>query len=571
MTTEPAGIVEVSPPAAASWRRWVTWSHALAFAPLIVGGVHVAFFMLVVIRRFLFPVELEWMSGGVADHVERVMAGQPIYVAPSASFVPYVYPPLHYWLTAIVARAMPIMSAGRLVSVIATVIAALAVFRATRALGKSTYWALVATSLFFGAYSLTGYWYDLDRSDSLVIAMLGVAFVIALEREGALASVVVGALLGGALFAKQPASVFLIAAVLAMILARRPRVAAAIAAGGALVLVPGVAILNAKTDGWFWYYCVKMPAAHGVRSELASLFFVVDGGKGFALFMATIAVLLAFAGTVVAALRRRVAIDRTEALFGAFVAAGLFTSATSRMHIGGYVNVLVFLTTFGAIAFGVGASRLAKESKGPLVPGLLAAVALAQLMSLLYDPGEAAPNEGRVRDAKIVEARVRELEKGGEVIVHGRGNLTHPRHFHIMAMMDVFRADMGVPDDLAQKLRARAYAAYVIDEFPELSLEPVLGRKSELYELVMRNYFVAQRLDDREPPPVVGWIAHPSWVLRPRKTPLDRATPAEVERRQRVEMGVCEMRMRAVQAGVRKVDDGADIEELAAALDAPIP
>lgn len=552
--------------------RKLSWTTALDAALLAAGALHVVFFAIVVAQRFRFPVELEWMSGGVADHVERVMAGKPLYVAPSADFVPYVYPPLHYWLTAQVARAMPILAAGRLVSVVATVVAAFAVFRATRTLGKSTYWALVAASLFFGAYSLTGFWYDLDRSDALVVAMLGVAFVILLEREGTAAAALAGALLGGAFFAKQPASVFLGAAVVAMLLARRVRLGLAVAAGGIAVLVPGVALLNASSEGWFWYYCVKMPAAHGVRAELASLFFVVDGSKGFALFGATLATLGAFAGTLARAVRRREGVDRTEAVFAAFVAAGLFTSATSRMHVGGYVNVLVFLTTFGAVAFGVGAARLsAGAAGGRLARSLVGAVALAQLAHFLYDPGEASPNEGRMRDARIVEARVRELERGGEVIVHGRGNLTRPRHFHIMAMMDVFRADRGVPDDLAAKLKARAYAAYVIDEFPELSLEPVLGKKSELYELVMRNYFVAQRLDDREPPPVVGWIAHPSWVLRPRQAPLDRATSAEVERRQRVEMGLAEMRMRAVQAGVRKVDDGADLEALAAAMDVPVP
>jgi hypothetical protein len=133
--------------------------------------------------------------------------------------------------------------------------------------------------------------------------------------------------------------------------------------------------------------------------------------------------------------------------------------------------------------------------------------------------------------------------------------------------MDVLRAGLPIPEDLVRGLRARAYAAYVINEFPELSLEPVLGYRSPLYELVLRSYFVAERLDDREPPPVVGWIAHPSWVLRPRKVPLDGLTSAELERRQRLEVGLAELRMRARQAGARAQDDGADIEPLAAQLD----
>jgi hypothetical protein len=134
--------------------------------------------------------------------------------------------------------------------------------------------------------------------------------------------------------------------------------------------------------------------------------------------------------------------------------------------------------------------------------------------------------------------------------------------------MDVLRAGKPVPTELRTGLNERRYAAYVIDELGELGLEPVLGHRSELYELVVKNYFVAQRLDDRERPPVVGWIAHPSWVFRPRKTPLTSFQYEALERRLRIETGVAEMRMRAVQAGARDVDDGDEVETLAAAIDA---
>ncbi len=508
------------------------WLKVLRALPLVLGVVHFGIFVWVVVQRFRFPVELEWMSGGVTEHIERVLQGKQLYVAPSATFIPYLYTPLHYWLSAIVAKVVPIVSAPRVVSLIATAVTAAMVFRATKRLGGSLFWSLVAATLYVGAYSVTGYWYDLDRSDSLLTAMLSSGFVVALESEGLAAMALAGALLGGAFLAKQPGSIFFLAAAAGLLIARRRKQAGALVAGGLAVLVPVVGYLQLTTDGWFWFYCLKMPGSHGVKAELITTFFVVDASKAFALFAAVYVVVTQFA---VRAFRSVVPSggptdtpSKEAALFGAMVAASLFTSATSRLHAGGYINVLMFLTTFGSIAFAVLASRAVERSRLPLVEGLLLAAATLQLVHFLYDPGEAAPNAGRVRDAKIVADRVRTLERDGEVVVHGRGYLTEQRHFHIMALMDVLRGGLPIPADLERGLSERKFAAYVIDEFGELGLEPILGRRSELYELVTRNYFIAQRLDDREPPPVVGWMAHPTWVLRPSNTPLTSITQATV-------------------------------------------
>ncbi len=541
------------------------WLRILQGLTLVLGVLHVVFFAYAVVQRFRYPVELEWMSGGVLDHVDRVSEGKPIYVAPSVAFIPFLYPPLYYWISALVAKAMTVQAACRVVSIIATLVTAGLVHRAARKLGATPFWALTGVALFFGAYSITGYWYDLERSDLLMMAMVSGGLVIALGRPALVPTAFAGALVGGAFFAKQPASIFFVSAVAGLAIARNYRRAGAFAAGGLLVLVPGLALLTAKTDGWFWFYVVKMPAAHGIDPKLFTVFFVLDATKAFAIAGATTFALAVFGKRVVHALRGRAVLEDDDAIFGAMLAAALFTSATSRLHIGGFVNVLIFWTTFGSIAFAVVASRLGKLHRA--TEGVLAAAALLQLAHLLYDPGEAAPDERRYLDQKLVENRVRELEKHGEVIVHGRGHLTWPRHFHAIAMMDVMRGGLPIPPELVKGLEDRKYAAYVIDEFGELTLEGILGHRSELADLVTRSYFVAQELDDRERPPIVGWIAHPSWVLRPRKTPLTGMTREQLDRRRTIEMGVCEMHMRAVQAGARKVDDGDDVEETAAVID----
>jgi hypothetical protein len=533
--------------------------------PLMLGAVHLGFFLYAVVQRFRFPTELEWMSGGIFDHVERVTQNKPLYVAPSVDFIPFIYPPLYYWLCAVVAKFFPIPVACRVVSVIACGGTAALVGRATRKLGASLYWALVATSLYIAAYSVTGYWYDLERSDSLLMLLLSGGLVLLLETTGVAGAAAAGALIGGAVFAKQPATIFFVAVTVALAAAARWRRAIAFAGAGLAVVVPTFAGLVWATDGWFYTYCFKMPAAHGIEPGLLSLFFVVDAMKIYALVAATVVMLGGLARAGVSALRTRTPLDEHQAVYCAMLAAGLIASLMSRLHVGGYLNVLMFWTTFAAVGFGVAASRL-EANAGPQLRAALVGAAVLQLGHLLYDPAEAAPTPSRVRDAKIVENRIHELEQRGPVLVPGRGHITNPRHFHAMALMDVMRAGK-IPDDLVRGLRERLYAGYVVDEFGELTLEAIVGRRSELFELVMRNYFIAQRLDDREPPPLVGWIAHPSWILLPRREPLLTQSIAQLERRKTLEMGIAEMRLREVQAGARPADFGDEVEALAAAID----
>jgi hypothetical protein len=285
----------------------------------------------------------------------------------------------------------------------------------------------------------------------------------------------------------------------------------------------------------------------------------------FALFGASFFV----SGTFIAQCARRVRSGPTptqgDALLGGMVAAALFSSCTSRLHLGGHVNVMMFMTTFAAIAFGVTAARATADSSRPALGGILAALVSFQLIHFLYDPTALVPDDSRMRDASALAARVSAVESTGEVVISGRGHLTEPRHFHIMALLDLVRSGIPVPADLARALSERTYAAYVIDEPSELY--PVVSpgaNRTELFELVARNYFVAERWDDR--PPVVGWFGRPSWVFRPRKRPLPTLPLEQLERLNRLEMALAELHQRAKREGAPVEAQLLDIES-AAALD----
>jgi hypothetical protein len=144
----------------------------------------------------------------------------------------------------------------------------------------------------------------------------------------------------------------------------------------------------------------------------------------------------------------------------------------------------------------------------------------------------------------------------------GRGHVTRRRHPHINALVDVMRAGEPAPPDLLAALQGRKFEAIVLNDMNDLRMPLLLGRESDLFVVVTRNYFVAERFDDRAPMPVVGFPTNPRWVLRKRKEPLSLDHDALL-RRQFVEMGLADANMRTTQGDPSRHDDGLDIEHLA--------
>src|SRR5690349_366009 len=120
--------------------RWLCIGAALTFA---------SFCFIAVLSRLFYPYELEWMTGSILDHVERVRAGLPIYAQPSPDWVPFMYPPLYYWICALVTKVLPGFLGCRLVSLAWTGVQAYCVWRLARRSSQSRFWAVLALGLFF--------------------------------------------------------------------------------------------------------------------------------------------------------------------------------------------------------------------------------------------------------------------------------------------------------------------------------------------------------------------------------------------------------------------------------------
>ncbi len=531
-----------------------------------LGAVLGVLSLWVVVQRFRYPIDGEWMTGAIRDGVERVRDGQQLYVAPSARFIPFVYPPLYFWLSALLAQLCSVFVACKLVSIGATIATGWGIVRIARALGASTFWCGIGVLLHVATYSLTIFFYDLERVDALYGAVIVVALAVLLARTSLASAIAGGALLGLAFFAKQAGLLAFASVVLGLVLARERRRAVIVAVSGAVVLAVVGGYLELKTGGWFRYYCLKLPSAHGLRAERISMFFIIDAPKAFAITLGSLALSVPVLWSFVRHRRRPEGSSSSDIVLAAVVAAAMAASFSFRAHSGGWPNVLVAWLPLGCAATSIMASRAEEAAKGTRVASLTSVVLLAgislQLLGAMFDPLEMSPNRDDLAERERFVALVKELEGQGEVLVTTAGNVTSPSSVHAAALYDIVRAGDHAPADLLEGLAHRKYAAIFLglpDEY-----DCGLATCNELSSAIVRNYFVAGRRHERDRTGTSGYDARPRWLLRPRHAPLGaELTTQQLLDRQRIEKGFAQMKSAEspMDTEVRPSDE---IEELTA-------
>ena len=262
---------------------------------------------------------------------------------------------------------------------------------------------------------------------------------------------------------------------------------------------------------------------------------------------------------------RRRATPQAACAMSPTLAAGMFNALLHRAHVGGYPNVLLAWTPLAATAVGVGASRVINAAgvQRTLVEALVLGGTLLGLMSFSFDPDAVAPGPADDRYGDRIRALVARYEAHGDVIVTSSGSITRRPHYHSAALFDVLRANDPPPADLLSGLQSRSYAAMLVTAPNDAPCaEQHCG---ELQDLVMRTYFVAARIPDPERSAMVGFDAHPRWLLLPR-TRVDLSLGREaLERRQRRETAI------AVQRQIDETADGHEdeVEDLAQRASAP--
>lgn len=456
---------------------------------LAVAVLHCLLFLTVVLLRIRYPYELEWIEGGILQHVQRVLAGKPLYVAPTLEWTPLIYGPLYYYISAAAARAMgdgflPL----RLVSFASSIGIAFLLYWLVRRETGSRIAGFFAGTFFIAGYKTMGSWYDIARVDGVFVFLLLCA-IVAYRCFQRTASAWAGAALLALAFLAKQTTLLAILPMVAWGLWRQPRrtLHFAIPAGVAIAAIALVA--QARTDGWFLYYTMGLAGRHSIVKSMLIEFWIAD-----VLTPSSVAVLFAAAFFFLG--RDREKHSRTREFYGA-IALGLGGAAWgSRLHEGGWINVLMPGFAALAVLFGLGFDALARaiETRGAELRSRLTAllylgVAL-QFVRAAYNPFQEIPSlQDRLTGDRIVETLAR---APGDVYVPDHPYLAERAGkrgiAHRAALFDILRIEDARAKEFEQQLtrefEERRFVAALIDNGQSL---PMLGDDFEKTDVLIRD------------------------------------------------------------------------------------
>ncbi|HEX7158288.1 MAG TPA: hypothetical protein VF214_04715 [Edaphobacter sp.] len=413
----------------------------------------------IALRRFRFPMQLEWAEGVVLDMTRRVLHHQALYVAPSKDFVSFMYTPIYYYLGAALSHFTGVsLSTLRLLSLLATTGCLVLIFNFVRRTTGSLFSAWMACGLFMALYGQVNGWYDLARVDMLYLFFLLLA--IDLSQRG---------------FSVWAAIVFVIAfqtkqtalTVALFVLAheiRRPR--KLIAGLGTFGLGASISfwLINHQSHGWFQYYTVFLPSKQAWMSHKFFTFWVRDLVDPLSV---TLALLMVGAGLYLSEMSK----DRRQTNFVMFTTVGVTVSAiTARLHLGGTTNVTLPLFAWICILFGLSLHTILAQTKrapATLAPLLGVAVLAAcgiQFVHLVYSPRVFLPNPQQKASAAQVVGRVSKLPGKIFVLHHvaDAGSSDKEGFAGSMAIWDVLRADHG---ESGRRLKAELINSFQNHEY----------------------------------------------------------------------------------------------------------
>jgi 4-amino-4-deoxy-L-arabinose transferase-like glycosyltransferase len=433
----------VNPPNSRAQRLGAT------LAALAVFLIPLGRFLYVALSRFNYPFDLEWSEGGMLLHAQRLLAGQPIYAAPSVDFISFMYPPAYYALLAAMFRIGGVGYAGaRLCSIAATVGTGALIAWIARRAGNTLPLALAWGGLWFSCFSLSGFFFDLARVDPVLTFVLVAAVVVLLEdvaRPRRVTLVILILLAALAILIKQNAVVYVGALAAGLVVSsgwKRGILFGAVTAG----IVGMVAIvMQVQSGGWFWFYTVSIPRHHGVEwSRMISG--PGPGGVGR----------LPIAWLILPGLGALARESRVRRVLALVLAAAFVADLGMIGHRWSFDNVHMPLHAILVLVAAVTAPALftALGSRSDAIPVWLLIGLALQVWVTGFDVARQIPApEARAESERQVQA-LAAVGKGGRILAPEFPFLLHQAGlqpcFHISAFADVvYASDHGLAVDLS--------------------------------------------------------------------------------------------------------------------------
>jgi Dolichyl-phosphate-mannose-protein mannosyltransferase len=468
--------------------------RAAQLAAALVGLVAIGAYLFVALRRIDYPFALEALEGNSLVEVHRILAGQQLYPAPTAGYVPDGYPPLYFYVAAAAARVFGVSYLPlRLVSLVSSLacfaLLARLVQRETGSIAAGT----GAAGVFAATYFAAGTWFDLARVDSLFLALsIGGLYAARYMRRtrGAIAA---GLLLAAAALTKQSGLAEVVAVTAVLLIGPRRRLACYAGVTAAAVLGVSTVALRLASGGWYTYYIFKQMSEHALAYGNFGWFWT-------ALLTATgLAACAALIGA------RRVPLELLAGC-AALAVEGYSALVANGGTINDMLPAYLAVALLAGLAVGAGSARWVTTAAGVLV--------LAQTVFLLASshPSQAIPSSASRAAGERLVAGMRAF--GGDVAVPDNPSLS------LMAGMAPAAVPGGVRDVLSatdkdgidsfrhstqEAIAAHKFSA-IIDDAPGAPLYNPAGFLKNYHQCVQPDPTLLVPVARAQARPAVVWI-----------------------------------------------------------------
>lgn len=485
---------------------------------LLTGAIlYVVIYFILFFFRIQYPFELEWEEGASVDHVIRILSGQKYYVSPSLEFVPSIYTPLYFYISALISSVIGVgFTPLRLVSFVSSLGCFLIIYLIVKRETNDTFSGILATCLFVATFHLSGAWFDIGRVDSLFLFLLLTSLYLFRFATSKISYVLAGMFISLSFMTKQTALLISLPLMLYCVLENRK---SAIFFIGTVVGIIGMStlFLNYIHDGWFNFYVFELPRTTPVASKPFAHFWLKD---------IYLPLSIAFFIAMFYMLTQLINSDKKIFLFYFFVAIGMFgASWYSRYRGGGYYNVLFPTYSIISILFGLGLNRLMEitqslaTEKRDLMKIFIYIVCIVQFSSssLIYNPFNQTPTQKDLEAGRKFINKIAQIK--GEVFIPYHGYLPvlagKKSYAHQMGMRDVLTTrserHLYIKDkliaEIKQAMREKKFSAIIIDSF-----EPWYPPDMEKY------YIKKEKIFDGETEflPITGMKTRPEFIYVPK-------------------------------------------------------
>jgi hypothetical protein len=488
-------------------------ARAARLAAALAGLAAIATYLFVASSRLGYPFPIEWLESNSLVEVHRILAGQPLYPAPTVGYVPDGYPPLYFAVSAAAARVLgdsylPL----RLVSLVSSLSCFALLARLVQRETGSVAAGVGAAGLFAAAYSVTDTWFDVARVDSLFLALSIGGLYVARWMRGTRGAIAAGVLLGAAALTKQTGLAEGAAVVTALLTGPRRGLACVAAIAEITVLGVSTLVLGLASGGWYVYYVFEQMSEHSLT------------GSSFIWFWTALA-----SGMGLAACAALIGARRVPRVLVAGCAALAVEGYAALVHSGGVINDVLPAYLAVALLAGLALGRGAESSCGStfgsaavwrvaVAPAVLVLAQVAVLLTGLR-PAQAIPTPA---DRSVGERLVAGLRAiGGTVAVPADPALSMMAGMapvaHLDAAADVLRASDQTAIASFRRSAEHAVADRRFSAIITNTPRPPFGNPSSLSRYYHR---CAQPLLAGLPPdvflPVAGTGGRPEYVWLPR-------------------------------------------------------